>query len=371
MKDLRKDKISHDITNDTIYFFNENHSWGGGEKMFMWLSKKLYLNGYNVKYCMLYRNNDIDTAPIPTDYLDFKFFNSYILRNLWYFIIGAIKIIHYIKKNKVKNVVCFGFNSFYILGVLQHIMGFKLLVSERGDPEKKRWSKFRKVLFSGCNGAVFQTIGARKFYTSNKDEMSYIIPNPVVIPDEIWNDIDGQQIVISVGRIDLEQKRQDLLIEAFAKVVKKIPNSKLLLVGTGYDIDRLYQLIRYYKLVDNVCYVGFKKDVITYLKKANVFVLSSDFEGIPNALLEAMAFGMPVVSTDCTPGGAAYLIGKNENGILVPKGNPDLLACGIIEMLQNKEKRIYYAKKARESMIRFDELNIIKLWENVINRTFI
>jgi len=355
---------------EPIFFINENREWGGGEKMFMWLSKKLYAEGYDIRYCMLYRNDTIDTDPILTHYLDFKFYNSYLLRNLWYFSVGTVRLARFIRKNNIKRIVCFGFNSFYTLGFLKFFMGFKLLVSERGDPKKKRLSGLRKILFAASDGAVFQTYGAKGFYDKNKEERSFVIPNPVPLPLESWNDLDGQFNVISVGRIDFEQKRQDLLVRAFSKVVQIIPSAKLYIAGSGADASRLEEMIKMYNIHENVELWGFQKDVISCLKRANVFVLSSDFEGIPNSLLEAMAFGMPVVSTDCTPGGAAMLIGDNENGILVHRNDADELAKGIIALLEDKEMRQYYAAHARKAMQKYDESMIISKWKAVVNKTF-
>ena len=354
--------------NNTIYFFNENHSWGGGEKMFMWLASSLYKRGYDIKYCLLYNNDDISTNGVPADYLGFKFTTSYLLRNIKYFTVGAYKIAKYIRKNHVEYVVCFGFNSFYILGILKHLMGFRLLVSERGDPTRKRFSIIRKYLFAGSDISVFQTNGARRFYDKNNIDTSYVIPNPVSLPETAWKNNEDSMVVISVGRIDFEQKRQDLLIEAFRIVVQKLPEAKLMLVGKGYDENQLVSLVKGYGMEDSVIMKGFKKDVYSEMAKANVFVLTSDFEGIPNALLEAMAFGMPVVSTDCTPGGAAMLIRNGENGCLVEKGNITQLADAMICLLTDLELRVKMGDRARQDMCQYTEANIIERWIMALKR---
>ena len=354
--------------NNTLYFFNENHSWGGGEKMFMWLASSLYKRGYDIKYCLLYNNDDISTNGVPADYLGFKFTTSYLLRNIKYFTVGAYKIAKYIRRNHVEYVVCFGFNSFYILGILKHLMGFRLLVSERGDPTRKRLSIIRKFLFAGSDVSVFQTYGAARFYDKNKKDASFVIPNPVSIPNNVWKNCEGSLNVISVGRIDFEQKRQDLLIEAFRIVVKDIPKAKLIIVGKGYDENRLISMIKDSGLGSAVILKGFKKDVLTEMAKANVFVLTSDFEGIPNALLEAMAFGMPVISTDCSPGGAAMLIQNGENGILVDKGNVNQLADAMILLLNDQSMRIKLGEQARRDMNKYHESSIIEKWKEAIHR---
>lgn len=351
-----------------IVIFHENHSYGGGEKMLLWVAKMLYSNGFKVRYCCLYDCEEIDLSPVPAEYLHFKFSSSYLIRNIRYFTIGTFRIVRYIRKHKVKYAMCFGFNSFYILGILQYFLRFRLLVSERGDPNKKSFSSFRKILFAHATISVFQAPGAKAFYTKNKENCSYIIPNPVKIPEEQWSEENSNDSVISVGRIDFEQKRQDLLVKSFARVIRKYPKLTLRIVGKGYDEGKLHELITSLGIEKNIECCGFKRNVNEELLKSKFFVLSSDFEGVPNALLEAMALGMPVVSTNCSPGGAAFLIEDGENGLLIPVNDEEALSNAIISMYENKIERINMAKNARESASRFSEENISKKWIGVMKR---
>lgn len=354
--------------NKTIYVFFEGHFYGGAEKMLLWLSNGLYNDGYDVRICQIYDNVNLADYSVPVDNLHLKFIPSYLVRNLKYFTVGIYRILQYIRKNNVKNVISFGSNSFYLLGIFKHILHYNLLVSERGYPPGKRFFKLRKLLFEKADYCVFQTYGAKNYFNLEIGEKAFVIPNPVEMPSQEWEDIGKSNVVIFVGRLDLGHKRVDLLIDAFEKVLSSIPDAILRIVGNGYDENKVKMMVQERNLSQSIEFVGFKKDVLKELSLARVFVLCSDIEGMPNALLEAMAFGMPVVSTDCSPGGAAFLLGKSENGLLVPKGDVDELSKAITIMLKDTTKRLGYAKKARESMKNHNPGKILPEWEKIINK---
>ena len=351
--------------NKAIYVFFEGHFYGGAEKMLLWLSSGLYNDGYDIRICQIYDNVDLSDIVVPVDNLHLKFIPSYLIRNLKYFTLGIFKIISYIKKNNVQYVVSFGSNSFYLLGILKHILNYKLLVSERGYPPAKRFFKLRKILFEKADCCVFQTYGAKSYFDLEEGVKAFIIPNPVNLPIEEWSDAGKSNVFIFVGRLDLGHKRVDLLIDAFQKVLNIVPDSILRIVGNGYDEEKVKMMVKDRHLDKSVEFLGFKKDIIQELSSARVFVLCSDIEGMPNALLEAMAYGMPVISTDCSPGGAAYLLGNNENGLLVPKGNIDDLSNAMISLITDGSKRRRYANKARERVKSLNPSIILPEWEKV------
>ena len=354
--------------NKTLVVFFEGHFYGGAEKMLLWLATSLKKEGYNVRICQIYDNVDLSSQNIQIDNLHLKFVPSYLVHNIRYFTCGAIKIIHYLHKNNVKYVLSFGSNSFYLLGVLKHLMKFKLLVSERGFPPAKRFYKLRKILFEKSDICVFQTSGAKQYFNVELGEKAFIIPNPVEIPELKWQDDGLSNVVIFVGRLDIGHKRVDLLINAFQKVLTSVPDAVLRIVGSGYDEVQVRKIVLERGLREKVEFIGFSKNVLKELSSARVFVLCSDIEGMPNALLEAMAFGMPVVSTDCSPGGAAFLLGNNENGILVPKGDANELAKAVAMLLMDAEKRNYYAQKAREQAANHNPRMIISEWKKAIDK---
>lgn len=350
-----------------ILFLHENVTNGGGEKMFRWLGQSLKERGYEIRYLFVYDNPEIDISNLDADCLGLPIEKSYLYRNFRYFTIGAYAIYNYLKRNEIKYVVSFGTNSFYFLEFYKKILGFKILVSERADPHFKRFGWLRKWLFSKADLSVFQTPGARAFFSKNSEERTYIIPNPVKIPTFLWDDDKTDNTIISVGRIDFEHKRQDVLLKAFSIIHEQLPDYKLKIVGSGFDMNKLISMIDDMGLKDSVFLLGQQKDVFSHLLSSKLFVLTSEFEGIPNVLLEAMAIGMPVVSTDCSPGGAAFLLGQNQNGILVQRGDYRSIAEKSIALLNNRESRKNFGEKARSSVMKFSEEKIIEKWINVIN----
>ena len=354
--------------NTQLLFLHENVTNGGGEKMFRWLGQNLKAQGYNVHFLFMYDNPEIDIFGLDADCIGLPISTSYLYRNIKYFTVGIYKMYRYLKKNDIKYIVSFGTNSFYFLGLFKRFLGIKILVSERADPQFKRFGWLRKKLFAKADYSVFQTQGARNFFSLNRDEKTEIIPNPVKIPPFEWNDEKAEDTIVSVGRIDLNHKRQDVLIKAFLLVHQHYPDIKLKIVGNGGDREQLQNIIEKLGLTEFVIMTGQVKNVNAELLSSRIFVLTSEFEGIPNALLEAMALGMPVVSTDCSPGGAAFLIEENKYGCLVPRGDVEKIAEQIMYLWREKDTRITLGSAARRHVSECSEESIIRRWAKVIDK---
>lgn len=158
--------------------------------------------------------------------------------------------------------------------------------------------------------------------------------------------IDGP-LVVACGRL-VAQKGFDDLLDAFAIVRSRIPDAKLWIVGEGPDRRALERRLQALSLQGSAHLLGFRENPFRYMAKADVFVLSSLFEGFGNVIVEAMACGAPVVSTDC-PFGPSEIIADGVNGILVPVREPAELAGGILKLLEDDRLRakIADAGKAR------------------------
>ena len=351
------------ILSDSFYGY-------GAERMLLWVGKNMARRGNEVVFCSIY---DKEKYPLIdgdlTSYeLGSERYRRKIIKNIIYYTFILLRVLLIIKRHKFDYAITFQTPPFLLLLILRLFSNFQIIHSERDDPYYRHslGGKLKMKLYRYADRIVFQTEGARNYFGNEVKERSVVIPNPVKIPHEQWRPHNGHTI-INVGRLEIFYKRQDLLIEAFSKVSKKYPDSKLVLCGDGSDKEKLKDIAHEMSIGDNVIFAGKVADVQQRLLDADVFVLSSDTEGMPNALMEAMALGMPVVSTDCSPGGAIFLIANNKNGLLSPRGNILELSNNIIRVLSDSNLSAYLGENARESMKRYDEKKIIKQWASLFN----
>lgn len=346
-------------------------SYAGMEKMLVWLGNSLADCGYDVTFCTLFDRERClrysDKA--KSIELGLEYHKSFIRRNLTTFIVGTYKL-NSVLEDKYDVVVNFGDTAFFLCLLLKPIYHYILITSERGDPNNSAdfLERMRRKLIKFSDRVVFQTVGASQFFPNTVRLKSSIIANPIVIPEESWRLDKSARRIAFIGRIDFWQKRPDVLIKAFSIVHCKHPDYKLDVCGSGEGFERLKALVYELNLIDSVVLHGAVQNVKQIMMQDEIFVLTSDFEGIPNALLEAMAIGMPVVSTDCSPGGAALLIENGVNGILVPCADVNGVADGICKLIEDREFAKQLGTCARESVRKFTPEKIIREWCCVINK---
>lgn len=222
------------------------------------------------------------------------------------------------------------------------------------------------MLYPLTDGCVLQTEDARQSMPARIREKSRVIFNPA---SEAFYKVQGnpgsEKRVVSCGRLTW-QKRFDLLIEAFHMVCDEFPDYKLEIYGVGQGKEKLQKKIDGFGRQDRICLMGRCEDVPNTIKDASLFVLASDYEGLPNALMEAMVLGLPVVSTDCGGGGARALIDHGTNGLIVPCDDVDALAEAIRESLSNPADAKARGEKAKEKAKNFSAEHVVALWEAYI-----
>lgn len=258
--------------------------------------------------------------------------------------------------------------SAYFCAMMDKSVSGKVIYSERGDPGDVEYKGFlgivRDIAFKRIDGFVFQSEGARDYFKESVKRKSVVIHNSVSIPEDKYLkpcEIREKKIV-NVGRLH-PQKNQKLLIHSFSKIASDFPEYTLEIYGDGELRTELQKQIDDLGLTERVFLKGTTRSVLDYVYTASLFVLSSDYEGMPNALMEAMAIGVPCISTDCRPGGARTLICDNVNGWITPIGDVNMLSSCMGEVLLRCEKNdeiILNAMKIRES---HSKKNVFDDWE--------
>lgn len=246
----------------------------------------------------------------------------------------------------------------------------KVIAAERANPASysKRTSKLLKHYASKADGWVFQTEEAKNWYSDSiRNCKSITIPN-AINPAFIRTCYAGRRrkIIASAGRLS-DQKNFGLLIKAFAKIAPDFPEYRLVIYGNGDKESELRELVQKLGIRDKVMFPGNIQNIEEEMQKNAMFVLPSNFEGMPNALMEAMALGLPCVSTDCPCGGPRYLIKNGVNGLLVPVGNVDKMANAIQSILANHAKARELGNNAKRIVEQLAPEKIYGLWSQFIN----
>lgn len=334
-------------------------NFSGASKMFLWVAKALSSAGHDVTVYIF--SNKVTYKPEKgITFIQEELSNKGLIRK-----IRSIRSI--IKKVDADVSISFlldanVYNTFACMG-----QRTKSVICERNDPFKPNYYKlkFWKPFFRFADGGVFQLKRVAEYY-SNIKGITAVIPNPVTTTSKVALKpfLEREKHIVTLGRIAIEQKRNDLQIEAFYLFHKRHPDYKLIIYGrsvTGDDL-KLQKLIAEKGLTGSIIMPGVVNDVQETIKNCQIYLLTSDYEGIPNSLMEAMSIGLPCLSTDCRPGGASFLIKDGYNGLLVPCGNPEILAeklCWLVEHPHEADKMGEEAKNISRTL---SEDKIKNLW---------
>ena len=257
-----------------------------------------------------------------------------------------------VKREKPDVVVAFA--RLALFRALMACPGVPVVISVRIDPEKSyrglRNTLLIKWLIPKASGAVFQTEDAKAFFKNELKCESTVILNPVS-DKYIGRDVVKQRTkrVVNAARL-ADFKNHPLLVEAFALVLKEYPDYVLEIYGpdAGEGMkEKTLNTAKRLGISDKVFLMGPSDTLEKDLEDAAVFVSPSDYEGMPNALMEAMALGIPVVSTDCPCGGPRMLIEHGVNGYLVPVNDAKAMAKAICEILGDPGAAAAMGEKAR------------------------
>lgn len=358
-----------------ITFVTSTLTSGGAERVISLLANNFAERGYEVEMIALtsispdYYSLNPNVKFIHAD----KVSKGGLPGELWWFR-------RHIKKELPDVVIAF-MEAVYEF-VLLALLGTKVPVisSERLDPALISWPRkvLRWLLLPTTTAHVVQTQHIKQYYNQRIQKKTHIIYNPV--NEKVFQvKVDGLKVkdreevegekrinrIISVGRL-YPQKNQKMMIEAFAKIAPKFPEWSLVIYGEGHQRKALELLVERLKVKDKVLLPGRCETVIEEVAKSKVFCLSSDYEGMSNAMIEALCVGTPVISTRVS--GTDELIRDGENGLLVDIGDTEGLAQAFEKLLSNQELREQIGKEGQKLATKFKTDAIVDQWENLVHR---
>jgi glycosyltransferase involved in cell wall biosynthesis len=336
------------------------------------LAEDFYKNNFEVILVTQYKREDeydinpkirrVYSEPDETMLNDNRLHNFYIrfktLRDIW----TAYKpdiILSFLGKN---NLMAIATSS---------RLPVKTVVSVRGEPTMEYGNTLMRMLakfmFRFADGVVLQTRQSMNFFPKKVQQKAVIMPNPLN-PAFLNRRYTGQRqdVIVTVGRLD-ENKNQAMLIHAFSHIASEFPNMNLVIYGDGECKEKLEDLVRSKNLMDRVTLPGSISDVPGHIYDARIFALTSNTEGMPNTIIEAMALGIPVISTDCPCGGPAELIEDGVNGLLVPVGDAFALADAFRKVLVDTELEHKLQENASKITQKLAPDKVNKEWRDYLN----
>ncbi len=325
---------------------------GGAEKILYYTATGLDHNKYDVSVCSLKNKGEIARE------LEKRGIKVYCLhmggRERFFgwlsSIIALIRLFPYLRRKKPTIVHSFLFRANILTRIVGYLTGIPIVISSvRVMGGEKKYFHYVEMITSFMVDHYVAVSESVKRYIIDKsrisDEKISVIYNGVnfknqddpheqnvKIPFKVENE---DRLLMTVGRLHV-QKGHCYLIKAISKVQKEFPKVKLLVIGKGEEENNLKKLVKTLDLTDKIVFIGLSSDIEKILAIAELFLLPSLWEGLPNALLEAMAAGKPVLATEV--GGIPELVVRGETGILIPPRDSDVLATAIIDLLRNKLK---------------------------------
>ncbi len=360
-----------------ITFVISSLSSGGAERVLILLTQAFLNKGYQVSLVTLSTNkDDFYTLPPGANRLALGILGN--SANPLNAIVNNLSRLSKLRKaicsTKPDIVISFATetNILTIVSLLQ--TGIPVIATEHCDPNLmsygRIWEKLRRFSYPYATKIVSVSKGVDSGFNWLSTAKRAVIYNPFLrIEDnqtisELPTGVDlEKQWIVSMGRLKY-QKGFDILLSAFAQIANRYPNWQLIILGKGEKRQELEKQVENLGLSSQVVLPGVIKNPFPTLKRAEVFVMASRFEGFPMSHGEAMACGCPIISTDC-PSGPREIIRHQVDGILVPTEDVCALAKAMDNLMSNEKERIRLASRAKEVTERFSLTNVMDSWEKL------
>ncbi len=358
MFDIRNEDLP--VAEKRIAFIIGSMKRGGAERVISILANDYANKGWKTDIIMLlFGDVDYDLSP-KIRLLDFSNKGTSRIKRLpyWFF-----SLRNYIKEYRPDVVLSFAARINIITMTSAFALGSNVIISERCDPRYDTRGNLARILsklfYPKANKVIFQTEVEKEYYKGIKNGI--IIPNPINV--SVYSSNNKEKKIVTAGRLD-KQKNHRMLIQAFSYIAKDFPDYSLVIYGDGPLKDELLAQIRNVGLDNRVVIYDNIPDIHKKMSTSELFVMSSDFEGLSNSMLEAMMMGLPVISTDVS--GAADYITNEENGLIVPTGDAGAMATAIRRMLSDDSFREKCGQNAKEVSRLVSKEVVLRKWHEAL-----
>lgn len=346
---------------------------GGAERVFVNLAEYFKNKGYQIVMVTQYRKAEeyelaggikrVISDITPKETTGSRLINFY----------RRVRKLHRIWKEESPDLVlsCVGKNNFMAI-VTTMFTKTKPVVSVVGEAKEEYPNRLMRflanLLFPYASGVILQTERSRSFFSEKVSRTAVILPNslnPLFLRKRFQG--EREKRIVSVGRLDAN-KNHEMMIRAFASLADRYPEYTLTIYGEGELREVLQKLIGSLDLENRVFLPGVIPDVADKIEKAAVFLLTSYSEGISNALIEAMALGLPVIATDVPSGGTQELIRHGENGWIIPTGDARALEKAMDTLLSDRKLAEELGKEAHRIQERLAPDKVNEQWREYFER---
>lgn len=352
-----------------IAFFIEHISNGGAERVLSYLANMFSKhNHYCILVTTLKKENEYPIDKNVVRYITEK--NGYHGNQFIARFRRLYRLREILKREDPDYLISFLNSALYHGVITTRGLRTKSIISVRNDPNYDYQSLLSriiaKLILPLSEGAVFQTKEAQQWFPMRLQKKSTIILNPVgSVFFNTSSNPDGN-IVVAVGRLNY-QKNFHFLIDSFSVFLTNHSDWVLKIYGDGELREQLNEEIKRKKLENNVYLCGRTNNIASVISKAKIFVLTSDFEGVPNALMEAMAIGLPCISSNCPCGGPKMLIQDGVNGFLYEMRNKIDFLERLKLLADNPNLCNTIGEEAKRRSVSFNEERIYEQWNSYIN----
>lgn len=343
---------------------------GGAERVFVNLAEFFQKEGYRVIMVTQYRFPQEEEYVLPegvkrvlSDLTEEELSNSRIVN--FFRRLGKLRKIW---KSEKPNLVlsCIGKNNFMTV-VTTMGTGTRAVVSVVGEAKEEYPSRLMRMLanllFPFADGVILQTERSRLFFNKRVQRRAVILPNSLN-PDFIRDRYEGERDhrIVSVGRMDAN-KNHEMMIRAFAALQERYPSYTFTIYGDGELRGYLEDLADRLGVSGRVLMPGVIPDVAGQIEKAALFLLTSYSEGVSNALIEALATGLPVIATDVPSGGTVELMEDGVNGLIIPPGDEQALVRAMDRILGDPAYAGRLGREAAKIQQRLAPDRVNRLWK--------